>query len=412
MFMERVFRSLFLEQLKNALERLAPPDPSMPRPVRDMLSTVWRGFPRSERPECFAACDGSSGTAVYSGGITVWLLRAVCVSEKGAPDARVWVEAGHRLRGRGYALKALELELLADAAERLPSGSPVLHDGTLYPTLPPSPERLVKRRKYVERFLSALVRLLKTCLGRGLRVAGVSKDSDVSYLRVKLALDYLSSQGIHLGRERSLRRIVRELGRLGRSPAAEAVRNELEIPTSDQEEVEASTSGPGYTAPLVLAPHVLYLGEEIKAGTRDWWGSRVRARWLEYEELRPVVERLDELYELPPVYVTYWRPHHGLGVYRVDSLAVFHDGKWGDLSADRLSRDGCDEAERLMAMLNGLSPPPHTVKPLLDADELVRVKGLVFREGYEPVIRDALRTKGFYARPRRRVIRDLYLRRM
>ena len=407
--MESVFRSIFEKRLEEALGNLTPSG-AVRYPVRELLSSVWNSFAESSEPEGFAACDGSSGSVRYSGGLTVWLLRAVCVSSAGKePLAEVWVETGHRLEGRRYALKALELRLLTAAAKVLPRGSVVIADGTLYPTLPPSVEMLLRRERYVRAFLEALLRLLKTCLRRGVMVAGVSKDSDVSYLRVRLALSHLEAQGVSVGRERSLKRIVRKLKGLQENSAARLVMDELKVPTSDQEELESATSGPGFTTPLVLAPHVLYLGEEIKAGTQSWWDSRLRGRWGGWEELKPIVELLDELYELQPIYVVYWRPHHGLGVYRVDSLATFHSGRWGDLPSDELSKVGITHAKAVTSALNSLSPSPHTVRPLLDADEFVRLRRGVFMESYEPLIRAALRAKGFNVRPRRRIIRDLYL---
>lgn len=411
--MESIFRSIFEERLNASLDNFTPPGASVKYPVRSLIPSVWRSFSGLGDPEGFAACDGSSGSAHYSGGLTVWLLRAACISSyRKEPLVDVWVEPGHKLKGRGYALRALELRLLADAAEGLPRGSLVITDGTLYPTLPPSVERLLLRAKYVKAFLESLVRLLKICVKRRLNVVGVSKDSDVSYLRVRLALDYLARHGVDIGRERSLRRIARKLRGFPGNSAAQLVAEELEIPTSDQEEVHSATSTPGFTTPLVLAPHILYMTEEINVGTKSWWRSRLRDRWSGNEELKPIVDLLDELYELKPVYVTYWRPHHGFGVYRVDSVAEFHEGRWGDMEVDVLSRAGEEHVEMVVSLLNGLSPAPHTVRPLLDADELVRLRSGVFRDSYEPMIRAALEARGFYPRPRMRILRDLYLRRL
>ena len=407
--MEGIFRSMFEARLEEAIEDLALPEGSVKYPIRESLSLVWNPFSGSSEPSGFAVCDGSSGSVRYSGGLTVWLLRAACVLSESDPLAEVWVEVGHRLEGRRYCLRALELELLTRAVEVLPRGAIAVADGTLYPVLPLSAEVLVRRAKYVEVFLKALVKFLKTCLRREVTPVGFSKDSDVSYLRVRLALDYLKNRGIDIGRERSLKRIVKTLKALEDDSIVRLVMEELKVPSSDQEEVEFVTSDPGFTTPLVLAPHTLYLTEEIRAGTESWWDSRLRARWSRFEELKSIVELLDELYGIRPLYVTYWRPHHGLGVYRVDSLATFYQGNWGDLNIDEISENGVTHARSVASALNFLSTPPHTLRPLLDVDELVRLGKGTFMETYEPLIRDALRRKGFSVRLRRRVIRDLYL---
>ena len=144
--MESVLRSIFERRLEEVLRNLLPPDDSARYSVRGLLPSVWRSFAGSSEPKGFAACDGSSGSVRYSGGLSVWLMRAVCVSSTEAePLADVWVELGHRLEGRRYALRALELRLLTAAAKALPKGSIVIADGTLYPTLPPSVEILARR---------------------------------------------------------------------------------------------------------------------------------------------------------------------------------------------------------------------------------------------------------------------------
>lgn len=398
---------------------------------KELYSSLWHNFNKST--VCtgnFVVCDGSYQISELQGGTRIVYARALAHKYKGnklvEPFPDIYIKVGHRLKRVSLYMKALELRSLKLALESCCNGSLAIYDGSLYPTLPPVIAKFTQQEiEAVTEWLNALYQLYHYSFEHKHLLLAISKDSYVSYLRVRTLVSSLASEDPDLGqvlsRERSLRRIakrLRELVQTEFSSKRELLKTyltEFERPTSDEEALDESTSEPGLSTSLKLAPQPIYLGEEVKAKTKDWWSSVMRRRLRASQELKCISDVLDHLYSLPPIAIFYWRPWHGVGVYRVD-VAGWNLGitdRWGDMGGDSFtSSNAFENCKKIAAILNGLSPEPYAVKPLTDVDTLVRLDGRTYRECYEPLIMEKLRSLGLKAYPTKRKIREFVLRRL
>jgi len=355
--------------------------------------------------------DGSCSSTTLRGELRVVCARAlVNVYRAGSlveSFPSVDVRFGWRLRRGTFYMRALELNGLAKA---LRSCEAALCDGTLYPTLHPVIVRYRRQEveAYVE-YLNALHNLYAEAYDRRILLLGVVKDSSTNYVRARILAQHISAEKPELAKALSRVRSLRNMARL-LSEAGEAYVEEAEALTSDEEVFDEYAPEPGFTAPMLLAPQPIFLSEEVKAGTARWWDSRVRRRLIDKgPPLSEVAGALDRLYSLPPIVMFYWRPWHGIGVYRVDVAGwVFgRDGKWNDLSNDAFLGEGVSVAEEVAAMLNALSPEPFTVKPLFDVDYVVRIDSGTYKDCYLPIIVDTLRKVGLKAVMTKRDLREM-----
>jgi hypothetical protein len=320
-------------------------------------------------------------------------------------------------------MKALELKCLLKALKDSEDGSIAIHDGTIYPTISPKSFAGTTEQEVdaILEWLSSLHSLYKFAMDHGHVLIGVVKDSHVNYLRSRILVscitDVNSKFGEAIARERSLKNIgrrLREVLAMSHNYALREFLKEAELMTSDEEVFEMCTSEPGFTKPLILAPQPIYLSEEVKAGTKNWWESRLRSRLESSSLLRPVARIFDRIYSLPPVVMFYWRPWHGYGVYRVDvsGWTLGLGLRCGDMEGDMLMDEIVEKCENIASALNSLSPEPFAVKPLSDVDELVRLRRDVYQESYEPVLIDYLRNNGLRAHLTKRGMREMVLRRL
>jgi hypothetical protein len=311
---------------------------------------------------------------------------------------------------------------LKRALEGYDGVSMALCDGDLYPTIHPVLVRLTAQEveAYVE-YLKAFSELYKFAMERKILLMGITKDSFINYMGAQILANHILQENPDLGRVlsrvRSIKNIMRILSSLKDQLHNYSIYfNEAQrmSMSSDEEIFDEYATNPGFTVPLVLAPQPIYLSEEIKAGTRRWKDSRIRDRLMNAEPLlNEVALTLDRLYELPPVVISYWRPWHRLGVHRVDvaGWAFGLNVKWDFLEGDHfLDGEAVEKFRNVVAVLNGLSPEPFTVKPLLDADDLVRFSANTYKECYEPLIIEALRKAGLKALLTKRDLRELMVR--
>jgi hypothetical protein len=391
--------------------------------LRDIYASFWRVFDGAESNQAsLIVADGSLSSTTFRGGVRAVYVRAIANTYDGGrlvgrlPEVRVRV--GHRLRRATLYMRAAEFDCLRGALDGCRGGGAAVCDGNIYPAIHPTIVGGSRQEaEALTEYLEALYRLYEASMERGVLLLGVAKDSFVNYLRARIIASRISEidpdLGSELSRERSMKNIASRIGEAAeRAPKTlgdflrEAMR-----PTSDEEALEECTSSPGFTAPLMLAPQPIYLGEEIKAGTINWWGSRIRARLRMRRRLRGVSEALDRVYSLPPVVMFYWRPWHGLGVYRVDvgGWAFGVDREWGGVEGDSfMPEEAAGRCIEIVAMLNSLSPSPFAVKPLVDADALVRLSQRTYKECYEPMLVSCLRMAGLRALPTKRDLRELY----
>jgi len=415
----------FLPRYLDALSKIGRLKLSFDESFKDIYLTFWHNFGgRCDEVPSFAVADGSRASTVFRGGVRAVCLRALTNVYEGSSlvggVVDVDVKVGHRLKRSSLYMRALEFKCLRKALEGSPNVAVAICDGDLYPSIHPVMVRLtVQEVEACVEYLNAFYDLYEFAKNRGILLIGVTKDSFVNYLRARILATYIASENKELGEalthERSIRRIERRLASIrGQAESIKRYLNEAGRVTSDEEIFDEYAVNPGFSKPLVLAPQPIYLSEEIKAGTKSWRGSRIRKRLLRRgSPFRDVAEVLDRLYALPPVILSYWRPWHGIGVYRVDvggrSLGV--DEQWNSVESDYfLPEERLGFCEKVFSILNGLSPEPFTVKPLLDADDLVRFSAEIYRECYEPLLIEALRKAGFKALLTKRDIRELMVR--
>ena len=417
----------FFHQFLVAISKLGSMSLSSDEVFKDIYLPFWHEFDgKSMEMSSFAVVDGSGSSSTFRGGVRVAVVRAIanvyrCNGLVGSVYD-VDVRVGHRLRRASLYMRALEFKCLKKALEDYEGVSMALCDGGLYPTIHPLLVRLTAQEveAYLE-YLKAFSELYRFAMDRKILLIGITKDSFINYLGAQILAYHILQENPDLGRVlsrvRSIKKIMRILSSLkDRLNKYSVYFNEAQrmSMSSDEEIFDEYATNPGFTVPLVLAPQPIYLSEEVKAGTRRWKDSKIRDRLMNAEPpLNEVALTLDKLYELPPVVLSYWRPWHGLGVYRVDvaGWAFGLDIRWDSLEGDYfLSNESVKKFKDVVAVLNGLSPEPFTVKPLLDADDLVRFSANTYKECYEPLIIGALRKAGLKALLTKHDLRELMVR--
>ena len=392
---------------------------------KDVYLSFWREFKEKIAGlPCYAVADGSRSSTTFRGGIRVVCVRALTNVYEGnnlvGNVSDVDVRVGHRLKRASLYMRALEFKCLKRAIEGFGKVSLAICDGDLYPAIHPVIVRLTNQEvEAYSEYLNSLYELYECALERNVLLVGITKDSFVNYLRARILAQSILKDNPELGDEiarvRSIKNIERRLKeRRFRSKSLDILIKEAGRLSSDEEIFDEYASKPGFTAPLVLAPQPVYLSEEIKARTKTWRGSKIRRRLkARNPPFRDVADVMDNLFSLPPVVLSYWRPWHGIGVYRVDvaGWGLGIKNRWDEVEGDYFSaEDVVKKFVNLVAVLNGLSPEPFTVKPLLDVDDLVRFSAKTYKDCYEPLIIEALRKAGFQALLTKRDLRELMVR--
>ncbi|MGC8850430.1 MAG: DNA double-strand break repair nuclease NurA, partial [Candidatus Bathyarchaeia archaeon] len=335
----------------------------------------------------------------------------------------VAVKIGYRLLGRPYFMKALELETLhraVEEAEREFQRVFALYDGSLYLRFVHHMPRLEAMGEIFQRYVVALINCLEVAQREGVSMVGLSKDSDISYLRARILLDSIILERPDIGDElrrerRSVKRIAKRVEEIVErsleDPVLQAYLEEFKLEVSDEALYTGLSAEPGFTTPLLLAPQTQFISGEVSRGTRSWWESSFRKELQ--SKIEALASLLDKYYSQPPIALSYWKAASGQGVYRMDvpSHILGFKGRCGDLQEDEfLSGEGAEKAEELVANLNWLTREPYAVSPLTEVDAIVRLDRSLYRQVYEPVIVEELRRMGFEVMPRKRWIRDLVLR--
>lgn len=426
---EERFFSMFTEELRESVEALIPPK-SLSSWARSLYLSKWNPCSLASDPYCaVVACDGSSCESSFSGGLTAWVARAVAhIYAKDGPIVtmpEVAVHVGYRLKGQSLFMKALELRALRNAVEKaLHDHGKVfaIFDGSLYLTLFHHSPQLEAMAWLIDRYLTELTALLKICQDGDVSVLGLSKDSDISYLRARILLDELLLADASIGKELAIRgRSAKRMAERLRDGIKALPKDHLLGKYLEEFELEISDEGlygeiaiePGFTTPLLLAPQTNFFTEEAERGTKGWWDSTFRKR-LEYSEKMPsLISVLDSFYARPPIAVFYWKPRPESGVYRVDvpSVLLGYDGRCGDLSEDTfIDERGLEPTQRLVGNINWLSHEPYVMDPLMEVDAVVRLDRALYKQAYEPVIMEELRRRGFRVNLRKRSLRDFIMR--
>jgi hypothetical protein len=391
--------------------------------LRGAYLPLWYEFSDGGELPCYAVADGSIMSTTFRGGVRVAVARAMAqvycrkVLVGDFPD--VDVRVGHRLRRAALYMRALEYRCLRRAIEEHGDVSIAICDGALYPSIHPILIRLTEQEveAYME-YLRAFHELYWLARERKLTLIGVAKDSFVNYLGVRILADQIAREdpevGVELSHVRSARNIARRLALIKdslKNGYIYYIMAEAMTMTSDEEILDRCTDKPGFTVPMALAPQPIYLSEEVKAGTRRWSESKIRNRLISAgPPLSEIALALDAIYKLPPIATSYWRPWHGLGVYRIDvcGCSLGLESVWDSVEGDYiLNAEAAKKFSSVAALLNALSEEPFAVKPLVDIDELVRFNRNEYKESYEPLIINALARAGFKALLTKRDIREL-----
>ncbi|MEM2088169.1 MAG: DNA double-strand break repair nuclease NurA [Thermoproteota archaeon] len=423
---EEQFFQMFLDRLRESVGKLTPLE-LQSSPFKNSYLSKWNPCEDSAQPSgAIVACDGSIGESSFSGGLVVLIARAIAhiyTPEGGLKSImEVDTEANYKLQGRSLFMKTLELRVLRKALEKtLQEHEAVLgiFDGSLYLTFLHHREHLRRVAWVFEKYVRELASLLKLT-GKNTVIIGLSKDSDINYLRAKIMLDVVKSLSTELMAEvkrgRSIKRIRERLaGKAEFEPKGSMLRTcieELEKDLSDEGVYGELAPNPGFTTPLLLAPQTLFLTGESKA--RSWWDTGFRGLLENDVALKGILEALDEYFSTTPIALSYWRPAGMLGVYRLDvsSSLLGCEGSCGDLSDDKFMDDeaALKRMRGIISFLNWMKQGPHVVYPLVEVDTIARLDRTLYKNAYEPVIVDELKRRGFKVSPRRRSIRDMVLR--
>jgi hypothetical protein len=347
------------------------------------------------------------------------MARAVAHVSTGGPPIKekpeVRVKVGYRLEGESIFMKTVELQTLKAAVEETlhEYGNVLaLYDGSLYLTFLHHPPYLEARAEVLREYVNALTSLLEMASMDGVSIVGVSKDSNITYLRAHIIHEVLSQNGIGMPSCRSIREIRKVLNKLSgnnNSSLIESYLEEVKCDTSDESLYNWLIDEPGFTKPLLLAPQTCYVPHERG---RSWNESYLRTK--SPETLMPFLEEVDKLYDLPPIALTYWKPKHGLRIYRLDvpSAMLGCADKCGSLTTDKFASPIQIEAmKKLIATLNGLENEAYGIVLLLTVDEIVRLDHGRYKTVYEPIILKELKAHGHDVKLRKRSVRDIFMRR-
>jgi hypothetical protein len=427
---EEDFYSLFAQKLKQSVDKL----PARSKPdewAKRSYLNEWHPFDAFSEPKgSIVSCDGSIGESIFSGGLEAWVARAVAHirPQNGTMTSvpNVEVPVGYSLGGKAIFLKTVELETLGQAAERSANESGkvfAVYDGNLSLFLPARYlQRLQPLAQLFERHVKALAKCFSLIQEGRLELVGISKDSNVTYLRARLILNVLLQAKPELGEmmrreRRSLRLMARRLAEIVEHEGAKSplrpYLNELNQPISDEGLYSELASQAGYTTPLLLGPQTRFFAAEVEKGTNDWWDSSFRKHLGGSSALEGLRTALDELYSLPPVAISYWKSRPGLATYRIDipSSMLGQKVRTGDLKENVLADEEATNSMReLIAKLNWLSQGANVVAPLAEVDAIARLDRRLYHGSYEPLIIKELGHKGHNVRLSKRRIRDHVMR--
>jgi len=430
-------RDIFFEEFYRELERVVAGlrgeelRMEMPLQLVEALRRRWHEYEPSEdlSPLTLIGVDGGVQQSRFSHGWTVSVGRACALIRSPGEEAlrvrkRVKIHIGRIFDDRdrayipSYVRLIAEYGVASEAAEEVveAGGRPlVLMDGSLYLSRFPYAEReYLSHPRLLAELFEAMASLHILARDHGFPVVALAKDSTVFYLYMALLREILALSGI----DGNLASIVAESpsplslrGKMGRLEEGE--REVLEgllggvKPLCDQELVETSVDGPGFTHPLLLAPSIYYRrGDAVPSLYR-----RVR-ELLPGEEAERVVSALEAFFSRPPVAVTYWRPRRGARPFRLDisasSLGYGFPMKEIRRNAFVVEGRGLDAVREVLDHLGfWFCNPLEYNLPLRQADRLARFDRQLYASRYEPFIIKRMEERGVTLLSRVRDLREV-----
>jgi hypothetical protein len=422
--LEDVYFKLFQEKLNEAVVHVGGKKRRENPAIDAMYLSKWVPCSlASKAGMVVVSSDGSNASSKFAGGLGVYVARAVAniYNVDGVlVDAVIDVDvaAGYQFEGESMLMRALELRTLASGIEKAKEmGKPVLaiFDGALYPTV----VREVSKSEDVDMaklLLKSYIKLFRTA-GEGVVVVGVSKDSNVSYLRSAIMLEAIASMepalASKIGVTMKPKELAKSIVESTKRTDVLALADDLLVNVSDEALYSSLASSGGYTMPLVIPPQPRFGKLDRFVHKWSWLQSAGGFRGTVAD--REVLSLLDELYSLTPVVTTYWRPLNHQGAHRVDLLgksigSLYESGAVSDFAFVKPGSYEDKAVASVVSELNSMMSTSFSVDPLIQADVNARLERRVFDEAYEPMIAEALKKAGFDVDMRRRALRDLVMR--
>lgn len=426
-------RDLFFDEFYSELERVVASisrreeEASVSKLSGEVLG-CWNPYlPDAEdRSGVLVSVDGGVQISHFAYGDFVAVGRACALihrpGEERAVDRRVkiYIEDVYDDRDRGYIPSYVrmiaEYEVARAAAERvLGDGEEpiVLLDGSLYLSrFPYAVHEYQHHPELLAGLFSSMAGLHILGRDKGFPVVAVAKDSMVFYLYMDLLRQGAARSGnLHLTSlldgvsspfDLRLKMFDWQLDDRANVEPLMDVR-----PACDLALVDESTSGEGFTTPLLLAPSIYYgRGER----TPDLY-RRIR-NTVEPESAERAVSALRAFFGIPGVAVTYFRPMNGVRPLRVDVSAstLGYDKPWEDRKRNEFMGGDLD-LSLLKGVLNHLGfwfcNEVEYNLPLHHADMLARFDRALYESKYEPLIIRRLSDAGLDVTGRRRTLREV-----
>ena len=416
---EEVFLDGFIDELRREVSNLEKI--SIEEEMTPIYLSYWISFRESSSGDyTVVSCDGSIKRSPLTYNLNAVYGRAVAhVYDE---DGEVVVSNKVRIREGRFeyrlVMKLAELDALYKAVEKAVEKDDkniyVLYDGVFYISYRHNLMWLDANKDLFAEVVNRLSDLIEYSMENGVRLIGISKDSRVRYLRSRIMVNELSKH-FHLPldarKHRSPGKIRSRLMSLGYDlSSVEYIMKDSINPVSDAELYSLIVDEPGYTKPLLLASTTVYRN----ISNLDWWSSIFR-KTLESHGYDDELDALDRLYSLTPPAHVVWLPPEGRYAFRLDipSYIFGYDKRWGDLGEDVFIEEDRykDVLEDVLSFINYRTPDPLYQGPLIDVDEVVRLKNREYTDIYEPYIVDFIREAGIPVSLRRRRWRDIYLER-
>ena len=423
-----LFFDEFYEELESVIKGMeaTQDEPGTPPILAEEVERHWNLYrpDPDNREGALVSVDGGVQLSRFAYGGFVTVGRALALIHWPGRDrmtekrVKIHVQEVYDDRDRGfipgYVRMIAEYDAARAAAERVldEGGRPVvLLDGSLYfSRFPYAIREYTHHPNLLAELFESITRLRTLARDQDLPLIGLTKDSTVFYLHMRLLRDVVARAGLW-----RLAEVVKDaFSPLDLRMKAESLEAEDKTalepflerrPLCDTALMRTSTGGEGYTQPLLLAPSIYYGRSEAPA-----LYERIR-RSLPRETASRVVGGLRSFFDTPGVAVTYWRPPGADRPFRVDILAnaLGHSEPWIRRTDNEFVEPGVDLGA-LEKVFNHMSHwfcnDVEYNLPLRQADQLARFDRELYRSRYEPFIIRRLERAGIDLTGTRRMQRE------
>lgn len=424
-----LFFDEFYEELERVVSGIKPEDekPSEPSILTKEVQKCWYPYISNpeQRDEALISVDGGVQLSRFAYGGFVAVGRALALIHWPGRDrmiekrVKIHVQEIYDDRDRGlipgYVRMITEYDAAYAAAKRVLKGGGrplVLLDGSLYfSRFPYAIREYMHHPELLTELFNSISALRYLGRDNDFPVVGVSKDSAVFYLYMRLLKDMVKKAGLGMISE-EVAKASSPLDLWVRMKQLPLEKREALIPfierrpLCDTALIRVTTDIEGYTRPMLLAPSIFY-----RRGDTPALYNRIE-RNLDDERAQGVIQALKGFFACPGVAVTYWKPTRGARPFRVDvsAAALGYDEPWKKIKGNRFIDDDRDLAP-LEKVLNHLgywfcNDVEYNV-PLKQADMLAHFDRGLYRRKYEPFIIKRLEAAGYDITGTRRMMREM-----